>query len=81
MGEEWISMAEYRKRYGLGYETVKNMIYKKEIEARETKGGQYRIRVSKDNVSREIYEAEKERRIEAETKLGMLKDLILKEIN
>lgn len=80
MGEEWISMAEYRKRYGLGYETVKNMIYKKEIEARETKGGQYRIRVNKDNVSREVYEAERDKRIKAETKLNLLKELILKEV-
>ena len=80
MEEEWISMAEYMERYGLGYKTVKNMIYKKEIEVRETPGGQYRIRVSKDNVSREVYEAEKERRIQAETKLNLLKELILKEV-
>ena len=77
MEEEWISMTEYMKRYYIGYETLKNMIYKKELEVRETSGGQYRIRVGKDNVSRKVYEAEKERRIQAETKLDILKKIIL----
>lgn len=78
MEEEWISMTEYMKRYKIGYETVKNMIYKKELEVKETPGGQYRIKVGKDNVSRKVYEAEKERRIQAETKLDILKKIILK---
>ena len=38
MEDEWISMAEYMKRYGLGHEVVKNMIYKKELEVRKTPG-------------------------------------------
>lgn len=73
-------MTEYMRRYGLGYETVKNMIYKKELEARETQGGQYRIRVGKDIVARSVYEAEREKRIKAETKIELLRDLIMKEV-
>lgn len=34
--EEWISLNEYMKRYKIGYATVKQMIYDKEIEAIQT---------------------------------------------
>lgn len=81
MDDKWISMAAYMRMYNLGYETVKNMIYNGDIEAKKTQGGQYRIRVGKDIVSKEVYEAEKERRIKAEAKIEMLKSLILQESN
>lgn len=54
--EEWISQKEYCKRYKVNPDTVKRFIYEGKIEAVKTQGGQYRIRIGGDTVSREKYE-------------------------
>ena len=71
--EEWISLSEYRKRYKLGYEVALNMIYNKEVECQKTEGGRYKIKVSGNTVSRDLYENEKKRRIAAEAKIDLLR--------
>lgn len=47
-----------------------------EVEYRKTDGGRYKIKVGGNAVSMEVYEKEKERRIQAETKLNLLKTIL-----
>ncbi|MFR7544753.1 MAG: hypothetical protein ACLUWN_02255 [Clostridia bacterium] len=77
MKEEYISMNAYMKKYGLGYKTVKNMIENKELEAIKTEGGQYKIKISNDMVSKSVFEEEHKKRIEAETTIGILQKILL----
>lgn len=77
MQDEYISLNEFMKRYKIGYNNVLQMINNKEIEAHKTVGGQYKIRITKDSVSREVYEEEHKRRIEAETTIDLLKKILI----
>ena len=77
MEPELISLNEYMRRYKVGYNVVLQMIHNGEIEARKTPGGRYKIKVGGDTVSREMYDALHERCIEAETKLEVLKNILL----
>ena len=74
--EEWISLSEYMKRYHIGYKEVKRMIDGNELEHRKTNGGQYKIKIGGNTVSREMYEIEKEKRIQAETKLNLVLKIV-----
>lgn len=74
--EEYITVKEYMKRFKLGYESVMNMIKTNQVDHIETSGGKYRIRVGGDTVSREVYEDEKRRRIEAENTLSNLASIL-----
>lgn len=75
--EEWISLTEYMKRFHLGYKEVKKMIDNNELEYKQSEGGRFRIKVGGNTVSRELYESEKEKRIQAETKLELLKTVLI----
>lgn len=75
--EEWISLTEYMKRFRLGYKEVKKMIDNNELEYKQSEGGRFRIKVGGNTVSRELYESEKEKRIQAETKLELLKKVLI----
>ncbi len=75
--EEWISLTEYMKRFHLGYKEVKKMIDNNELEYKQSEGGRFRIKVGGNTVSRELYETEKEKRIQAETKLELLKKVLI----
>ena len=77
MQEKYISMNAYMKKYGLGYKTVKNMIENKELEAIKTEGGQYKIKISNDMVSKSVFVEEHKKRIEAETTIGILQKILL----
>ena len=77
MPEEWISLNEFMKRCHIGYEVALQMIENKEVGCRKTDGGRYKIKVGGDTVSRSLYETEKEKRIEAETKLALLKNILV----
>jgi len=74
--EEWISLTEYMKRFHLGFKEVKKMIDNNELEYKQ-EGGRFRIKVGGNTVSRELYESEKEKRIQAETKLELLKKVLI----
>ena len=80
MEEEWISLNEYMTRFHIGHKEVKRMIDNKELEYKKTEGGHYKIKVGGNSVSREIYEKEKEKRIQAETKLELLKRILGEEV-
>ena len=75
--EEWISLTEYMKRFHLGYKEVKKMIDNNELEYKQSEGGRFRIKVGGNTVSRELYESEKEKRIQAETRLELLKKVLI----
>lgn len=75
--EQWISLNEFMKRYKVGYEVALNMIHNNEIECKKTSGGRYKIKVGGDTVSRELYETEKQKRIEAETTLNLLRQVLV----
>ena len=75
--EEWISLNEYMNRYHTGYKEVKRMMENNEVEYRETEGGHYKIKIGGDTVSREIYEQEREKRIQAETTIQLLKNILV----
>lgn len=77
MSEEYITVNQYMKMYKLGYETVIDMINKKQVEYITTPAGKYRIKVGNNTVSKEVYEKEKERRIKAEAKLDVLKNILI----
>lgn len=80
MGEEWLSLTAYMKRFHTGFKEVKNMMDNGELEYKRTEGGHYKIKVGGNAVSRDIYEKEKERRIQAETKIKMLKKVLEEEV-
>ncbi len=81
MGEEWISLTKYMERYHTGFKEVKRMIDNNEIEYRQTDGGHYKIKIGGDSVSRQLYEQEREKRIQAETKLILLKNILNEGVN
>jgi hypothetical protein len=75
MPEEWISQNEYMRRYGLGFATVKELVDTKQVESIHV-GSHIRIKVGGNTVSKEIYEEEKKKRIEAETIILTLKKIL-----
>lgn len=81
MEEEWISLTAYMKRFHTGFKEVKNMMDNGELEYKQTEGGHFKIKVGGNAVSRDIYEKEKERRIQAETKLELLKKILGEGVN
>lgn len=78
--EEWISLNEFMKRRKIGYNVALQLLYNKEVEYIKTEGGQYKIKVGGDSISKEMYEREKELRIKAETKLELLKKFLNEEV-
>ncbi len=76
MAEKWISQNAYMDKYHIGFAEVKHLMNTGQVEWRTTEGGQIRIKDGGDSVSREMYEQEKTKRIEAETTLENLKNMI-----
>ena len=71
---KYVSAEEYSRQSGMGVEEIKRLCRIGEIKCLRTKGGYYKIPVYNDDVvSKELYEEEKQKRIEAETKLSLLK--------
>lgn len=53
--EEWLSIRQYMKRTGKGYETVKYWIDSKQVETRTNEAGNVLIKYGGDGVSVETY--------------------------
>lgn len=75
--EEWISLNEFMNRFHIGYSVALQMIENGDVECKKTDGGRYKIKVGGDTVSRKMYEQEREKRIEAETTINLLKNILL----
>ena len=65
------------KKYHIGHKELRRMISNNEVEYRQTEGGFYKIKVGGNSISVDVYEKERERRIQAETKLDLLKSILL----
>ena len=75
--EEWISLQEFMRRKKIGKEVAFQLLATGKYEYEKTEGGHYKIKIGGDTVSRELYETEKEKRIQAETKLELLKKVLI----
>lgn len=73
----YVSAEEYSRQSGIGVEEVKRLCRTNQLKHYMTEGGYYKIAVDDDSVSKEIFEEEKQRRIEAETKLALLKNILV----
>lgn len=71
---ELITRNQYMKRYNIGYDKLQRMIAKNEVDYLPEAD---RIRLDEKTVSIDLYEQEKARRIKAEEKLNLLKQVIV----
>lgn len=78
VNHKWISAKAYSEATGLGVEKVKQFIRAGKLEGEQTKDGYYKVKIyDNDAVSREVYQKEVERRIEAEAKLELMKKVLI----
>lgn len=77
MLEEWISLQEFMRRKKIGKEVALQLLHNGNYEYEKTDGGRYKIKVGGDTVSKELYNKTLERAIQAETKLDMLKNILV----
>lgn len=77
INHKWISAKKYAEETGLSPEKVTQFIRDGKIEGLQTDKGYWKVKVYKnDAVSREVYEKEHERRIEAENTIQMLRKIL-----
>lgn len=74
---QYVSAEEYSRQSGMGVEEVKRLCRTNQLKHFMTEGGYYKIAVDDDSVSKEQYEQEKKKRIEAETTLQLLQKILL----
>ena len=75
--EEYISVNEYMRRFKIGHKNVLNLIATNQVEYQITETGRYRIKVGSNTVNIQMYEKAIERATIAETKLEMIKKILL----
>ena len=73
----YISAEAYSKQSGIGVEEVKRLCRTNQLKHYMTEGGHYKIAEDDDSVPIETYQEEKRKRIEAETKLEMLRKILV----
>ena len=73
----YVSAEEYSRQSGIGVEEVKRLCRTNQLKHFMTEGGYYKIAVDDDTVTRETFEKEKQRRIEAETKLELMRSILV----
>lgn len=74
---KYVSAEEYSRQSGIGVEEVKRLCRTNQLKHFMTEGGYYKIAVDDDSVPIEKYQEEKKKRIEAETKLELLKKILV----
>ena len=80
INHKWVSATEYARETGLGVEKVKQFIRDKKIEGEQPEDGYWKVKVYNDEcVSKEVFEEEHQKRVEAETTLKNIQN-ILKEV-
>ena len=73
----YISAEAYSRQSGIGVEEIKRLCRTNQLKHFMTEGGYYKIAEDDDSVPIEKYQEEKRKRIEAETKLEMLKKILV----
>lgn len=76
MEKKWISLNEFMRRNNIGYDVALQMIHNGDIEGKKY-GNRWKIKIDGDTVSRQLYEEEHKKRIEAETTLKLLKNILI----
>lgn len=80
INHKWVSATEYARQTKLGVEKVKQFIRDGKLEGEQTEDGYWKVKVYNDEcVSKEVFEEEHQKRVEAETTLKNIKN-ILKEV-
>lgn len=80
VNHKWISAKAYAEATGLGAEKVKQFIRDGKLEGLQTEDGYWKVKVyDNDAVSRDVYEKEVERRVKAETKVELMKNILVGE--
>lgn len=80
INHKWMSATEYARQTGLGVEKVKQFIRNGKIEGEQTEDGYWKVKVYNDEcVSKEVFDEEHQKRVEAETTLKNIQN-ILKEV-
>lgn len=74
---KFVSAEEYSRQSGIGVEEVKRLCRTNQLKHFMTEGGYYKIAEDDDSVPIEKYQEEKRKRIEAETKLEMLRKILV----
>lgn len=74
---KYISAEAYSRQSGIGVEEVKRLCRTNQLKHFMTEGGYYKIAEDDDSVPIEKYQEEKRKRIEAETKLEMLRKILV----
>ena len=77
----YVSAEEYSRQSGIGVEEVKRLCRNNEIKHFMTQGGYYKIAVDDTSVPIEKFEEEHNKRIEAETTLKLLQNILLERRN
>lgn len=75
---QYVSAEQYSRQSGIGVEEVKRLCRTDQLKHFMTEGGYYKIAVNDDSVPIEQFEEEKRKRIQAETKLELLKNILTK---
>lgn len=70
---ELLSKNQFKKRYNIGDDKLKKMIANKEVDYLKTAD---RIRIDENTVSIELYNEERAKRVQAETKLQSVLQMV-----
>ena len=82
VNHKWVSVSEYAKQTGLGVEKVKQFVRSGKIEGERTDDGYWKVKVYKDDaVAKEVFDEEHNKRIEAETTIKLLQNILLERRN
>lgn len=79
--EEYVTVKAYMTRFKIAYKTVMNMINTGQLEYKQTPAGKYRIKIGGDTVPKNLFDEEHNKRIEAETTIKLLQNILLERSN
>lgn len=74
---KYVSAEEYSRQSGIGVEEVKRLCRTNQLKHFMTEGGYYKIAIDNDSVPKELFEEEKKKRIEAETTIQLLQNILI----
>ena len=81
VNHSWMSATEYARQTGLGVEKVKQFIRDGKLEGEQTEEGYWKVKVYNDEcVSKEVFEEEHKKRLEAEITLKNIKNILMEVI-
>lgn len=76
MEQEWISLNEFMRRNKIGYESAIRLIKGNKVEYQKSETGQYKIKVSRNEVINETIEKLTRENEALKVKLQMIENLV-----